>query len=176
MEFSIGDQVVHPKHGVGQITDQEQLQLVEGFENYYVIEVGDKGLVVRVPMRKMEELGVRPIMAPSKLTRVMDTLQDTPYRLSANFKARQSQAKEKIKTGLPVKIAEVVRDFTWRKHRKSLSAADARLLDQGLDLLAAEIAMVTNKDPFDAQKTISKTLADAIGNGSSGKELEQVMS
>ena len=32
MDFSIGDQVVHPKHGAGQITGKEQLQLVEGFE------------------------------------------------------------------------------------------------------------------------------------------------
>lgn len=176
MEFSIGDQVVYPTHGIGQITGQEQLQLVEGYENYFVIEVGDKGLVVRVPIRKMEELGVRPIMGYSNLTRVMDTLSSTPYRLSANFKARQIRAKEKIKTGLPLKIAEVVRDFTWRKHRKTLSAADARLLDHGLDLLSAEIAMVTNKDALDAHKTISKILADAIGNGSGGQDLEKVMS
>lgn len=40
MEFSIGDQVVYPTHGIGQITGQEQLQLVEGYENYFVIEVG----------------------------------------------------------------------------------------------------------------------------------------
>ena len=169
MDFSIGDQVVHPKHGAGQITDKEQLQLVEGFENYYVIEIGDKGLVVRVPMRKMEDLGVRPIMAQSKLNRVMDTLRDTPYRLSADFKSRQARAKEKIKTGLPLKIAEVVRDYSWRKHRKSLSATDAQLLNQGLNLLSTEIAMVMNKDPFDAQKTISKTLADAMANGTNGQ-------
>ncbi len=171
MEFSVGDQVVHPKHGVGQITGQEQLQLVEGFENYFVIDVGNRGLVVRVPIRKMEELGVRPIMTQSKLPRIMDTLRDTPYRLSANFKARQSQAKEKIKTGRPLKIAEVVRDFSWRKHRKSLSAADARLLDQSLTLLSAEIAMVTNRDPLDAQQTISQTLARAMG-----KDLEKAVS
>lgn len=169
MDFSIGDQVVHPKHGAGKITGEEQLQLVEGFENYYVIEIGDKGLVVRVPMRKMEDLGVRPIMAQSKLNRVMDTLRDTPYRLSTNFKSRQTRAKEKIQTGLPLKIAEVVRDYSWRKHRKSLSAADAQLLNRGLTLLSTEIALVMNKDPFDAQKTISKTLADAMANGNNGQ-------
>jgi CarD family transcriptional regulator len=169
MEFSIGDQVVHPKHGAGQITGQKQLKLVEGFENYYVIEVGDKGLVVHIPMRKMEELGVRPIMARSKLARVMDTLRDTPYRLSENFKTRQARVKEKLKTGLPLEIAEVVRDLTWRKHHASLSAADARLLDQGLDLLSAEIALVTNKEPRDAHKTISNTLTDAMENQVDGK-------
>jgi CarD family transcriptional regulator len=169
MEFSIGDQVVHPTHGTGQITAEEQLELVEGFENYYVIEVGDRGLVVRVPRRKMEELGVRPVMARSKLTRVMDTLRDTPYRLSTNFKTRQARVKEMLKTGLPLKIAEVVRDLTWRKHRKTLSAADARLLDQGMDLLSSEIALVTNKEPFDAHQTISNILTDAMKNETTGK-------
>ena len=169
MEFSIGDQVMHPKHGAGQITGQKHLKIVEGFENYYVIKVGDKGLVVHIPMRKMEELGVRPIMARSKLTRVLDTLRDTPYRLSENFKIRQARVKEKLKTGRPLEIAEVVRDLTWRKHRASLSAADARLLDRGLDLLSAEIALVTNKEPFDVHKTISNTLTDAMENDVNGK-------
>ena len=169
MEFSIGDQIVHPKHGAGQITGQKHLKIVEGFENYYVIEVGEKGLVVHIPIRKMEELGVRPIMARSKLSRVMDTLRSAPHRLSENFKTRQARVKEKLKTGRPLEIAEVVRDLTWRKHRASLSAADARLLDQGLDLLSTEIALVTNRRPFDAHKTISNTITAAIENGVNGK-------
>ncbi len=35
MEFSVGDTVVHPGHGCGQIVGPERLDLVEGFERYY---------------------------------------------------------------------------------------------------------------------------------------------
>ena len=58
MQLSVGDKVVYPRHGVGQITGREQLDLVEGFEHYYVIEILGKSLTVRIPVRKMEELGI----------------------------------------------------------------------------------------------------------------------
>ncbi|MDX1521772.1 MAG: CarD family transcriptional regulator, partial [Anaerolineae bacterium] len=78
MEFAVGDQVVHPKHGAGEIVGVEQLELVEGFENYYVIEMEEKRLTVRVPFRKMEALNIRPVMSPSRLQKVLNTLHDAP--------------------------------------------------------------------------------------------------
>ena len=56
MEFSVGDKVVHPGHGCGQIIGLERLDLVEGFERYYVIEFPDKGLTVHVPVPEQSPL------------------------------------------------------------------------------------------------------------------------
>lgn len=164
MEFSVGDNVVHPSYGAGKITSAEQLELVEGFEHYYVIEIEGKGLIVRVPVRKMEELGVRPVMAHSRLKRVLDTLRSAPRLLSTDYKIRQARIKEKLKTGRPLKIAEVVRDLTWQKRRKNLSGTESRLLDRGRELLATEMALVTDTDPAEAQQTITNTLADVMAD------------
>ncbi len=160
MKLSVGDQVVHPKHGAGQITGIEQLELVEGFEHYYVIEIGDNGLVVRVPIRSMEEIGVRPVMSPSRLDRVLDTLHSAPHRLSTNFKTRQARIKEKLKSNRPVKIAEVIRDLAWRKQESHLSPTDARLLNHGQEMLATEIALVTDAELSEARQMIRTALND----------------
>jgi CarD family transcriptional regulator len=173
MEFSVGDHVVHPKHGAGRITGAEQLELVEGFENYYVIEIRDKRLVVRVPVCKMEELGVRPAMPRSKLASVMDRLRSMPLRLSANLKTRQARIQEKLKTGQPLKIAEVIRDLTWLKRRARLSGTDAFLLDRSQELLATEIALITDTDATEARRTISMALMNAMASESSDKEPEK---
>jgi RNA polymerase-interacting CarD/CdnL/TRCF family regulator len=44
MEFSVGEKVIHPRHGCGQIVGPERLDLVEAFERYYVIKFAEKGL------------------------------------------------------------------------------------------------------------------------------------
>ncbi len=160
MEFSVGDYVVHPKHGAGQITGTRQLELVEGYENYYVIKIGDNGLTLHVPMRKMEELGVRPVMSRSRLTRVLDTLHETPRQLSTNFKTRQARIKEKLQTGMPLKMAEAVRDLAARRQRAKLSANDTRLLNRCQELLAMEIALVTDTELIDAHQKINTILAE----------------
>lgn len=158
MEFSIGDQVAHPKHGAGQITDIEQLELVDGFKRYYVIEVGDKGLTLRIPIRKSEELGVRPVISSSRLDRVLETLRSAPQRLPASYQIRQTRLQAKLKTGRPLKIAELVRDLTWRKRQAKLSITDMRLLKRGRELLALEIALVTNRELFEAHNIIDTAL------------------
>jgi len=164
MEFSVGDHVVHPKYGAGKITGAEQIDLVKGFEHYYAIEIEEKGLIVRVPVRKMDELGVRPVMAQSRLKRVLDTLRGAPRQLSADYKIRQAGTKEKLRTGRPLKIAEVVRDLTWHKRQKNLSGTESRLLDRGRELLAIEMALVTDTKPAEAQQTITDTLADNMAD------------
>lgn len=159
MEFSVGDKVVHPIHGPGHITGLERLNLVEGFERYYVIEVSDRGLTVHVPIRTAEELGLRPVMSPVRLDQVLDTLSGRPRLLSEDYRVRQARARERLEAGAPLRIAEIVRDLTWHERRAYLTKADSDLLARGRDLLAAEIALVTGAEFTDARQKIEAALA-----------------
>jgi len=144
MEFSVGDRVVHPQHGLGAVTALERLDLVEGFKRYYVIEIAREGLTVRVPVRKAEELGVRLVMSRSILSGVLDTLRGRPRQLSENYRERQVQIQEKLQRGRPLQIAETLCDLTWHGRRAHLTQADSALLARGRELLSAEMALVTN--------------------------------
>lgn len=158
MELSVGDKVVYPRHGVGRITGEEQLDLVEGFERYFVIEILDKGLTVHVPMRKMEELGVRPVMSRAKLARVLESLRGTPDPLSEDYRKRQAGVREKLETGGPLRIAEMVRDLTWHERRAHLTKADTELLARGREFLSAEIASLTGTEVTQAKQMIDAAL------------------
>lgn len=158
MELSVGDKVVYPRHGVGRITGEEQLDLVEGFERYFVIEILDKGLTVHVPMRKMEELGVRPVMSRAKLARVLESLRGTPHPLSEDYRKRQAGVREKLETGGPLRIAEMVRDLTWHERRAHLTKADTELLARGREFLSAEIASLTGTEVTQAKQMIDAAL------------------
>jgi CarD family transcriptional regulator len=164
MQLSVGDKVVYPRHGLGRITGQENLDLVEGFEDYYVIEFIDKGLTVRVPLRKMEELGVRPVMSPDKLVQVLDTLSGKPHLLSEDYRKRQDWVREMLKTGGPLRIAEIVRDLTWHERHAHLTKADSELLARGREFLSAEIALVIDREIADAKQAIDDALITSVAN------------
>jgi CarD family transcriptional regulator len=164
MHFSIGDKVAHPMHGAGRITGVEHEELVEGFAHYYVVEISGKGLTVFIPMRKVDELGVRPAMCPMELTRVLGMLGSTPQELPEDHKDRQDRILEKLKTGNPMQVAEAVRDLTWHKQLDHLTKADSRLLDRGRELLAAEMALVTDTTVADASEAIGAALTGATAN------------
>lgn len=163
MEFAVSDHVFHPKHGTGQITGVERFDLIDGFERYYVIEMTDKRLTVRVPIRKSSELGVRPVMSRAKLNGVLDILRGIPNDLPQDFKTRQARVREKLKTGRPIHVAEAVRDLVWRRKLAHLTRADNDLLARGCEMLAAEMALVTGSETEEADQLIMSVLAASMG-------------
>lgn len=160
-KFTVGDKVMHPQYGPGQITGVEHRELVEGFEHYYVIELLMDGSTLFIPMRNIEELGVRSVMSQARLTRVFDTLRGMPRRLSKDFKVRQARIRKKLATARPIKLAEVVRDLTGRNRRSHLTKVDRALLDRGRELLAAEVAAVSGTEVIYAHQEMDAALKSA---------------
>ena len=162
MEFSVSDHVVHPKHGTGQITGVERLDLIEGFERYYVIEMTDQRMTVRVPIRMSGELGVRPVMSRTKLDQVLDILRAVPNPLPENYKSRQAWVRQQLKTGQAIPIAEAVRDLVWHRDLDHLTKADGELLTRGQTMLAEEIALVLGCDAAEADQLVTSILAASM--------------
>jgi CarD family transcriptional regulator len=163
MKLSVGDKVVHPRCGFGQVVGLERLDLVDGFERYYAIEIPDQGLTVHVPVRNAVELGVRPVMSRAKLARVLDMLRGKPRLLSEDYKERQAWIRERLEVGSPLRIAEIVRDLTWHERRAHLTKADSDLLARGRQFLSAEIALVTGTDIDAARRAIDVALTGGYG-------------
>jgi len=162
MQYSVGDNVVHPRYGPGQISGIEQQELVDGPRDYYVIAMVAKGLTVHVPVLKADEAGVRPAMSLSSFPQVLTTLRSRPRHLSDDYRLRHEQVGAKIRTGLVLQLARIVRDLTWRGARAHLNRNDSESLKQGQEMLAAEMALVSGGDLSDSSKLIASTLATAV--------------
>jgi CarD family transcriptional regulator len=168
MEFAVGDQVVHPHHGPGRVAGIERKDLMHGIKRYYVIDIPSQALTLQVPVRRIGDSGVRLAMSPSRLPKVLRTLRSKPRRLPGDYKERQEQIEAEIRTGRVMKLARVVRDLNWHRHRAHLTRRDTDLLKQALDQLAAEIALVSDKDVPEASELIESTIAAAIAGPSAG--------
>lgn len=156
--FSVGDKVMHPRFGAGKITGESHRELVEGYANYFVIEVVGTGATAYVPIQKMDELGVRRVMSAAELAKVMAKLCSNPRSLSSDYKRRQARIEELLNTHQPMTVAEVIRDLTWHRRRKHLTQRDEALLNRGRELLASEMALAADAPIADVQATIDAVL------------------
>lgn len=162
MQFSIGDLVVHPRYGAGEIVGAERQGSLEDMEPSYVIRISQQGLTLYVPRHRMAELGVRPVMSQTKLARVVEALRDQPQRLPDDYKERQEIVEAALKTGSTLPMAEVVRDLTWHEQRAHLTRKDEHLLQRGRDFLASEIALATGQEVPAVKEIIDAALAVAL--------------
>lgn len=171
MKFSVGDKVVHPGIGAGKIIGTREQELVGGFENYYVVEIPTRGSTVYVPVRTADELGLRAAMSQERYNRVVEVLGGTPEPLPDEYKQRQGQVEERLKTGQPVVIAETVRDLTWRGETAYLTKKDGDLLMRGRELLVGEMALAAGTGIEETTQVIDKALMAAVeADGDGGGE------
>ena len=64
--FKIGEIVVYPKHGVGEIMRIESMALSNIKSIFYVIKMEQAKLTIRVPLEKQHEVGLRQISSKKK--------------------------------------------------------------------------------------------------------------
>lgn len=162
MRFSVGDIVVHPRHGPGRIASVEEWVVSDKVRKYYVIEIPTQALTVHIPVNKAGEAGMRPAISPSQLPKVLSTLRSRPRPLPDDYKERQEQIDSNVKAGQIMQLARAVRDLTWHQERAHLTKKDADLLRQVQDLLAAEMALVSGDDVSNSSDLIGSTLAAAL--------------
>ena len=60
-EFKIGEIVVYPKHGVGEIIKIENMEIGSIKTKFYVVKMEQAKLTIRVPIDKQVEVGLRKI-------------------------------------------------------------------------------------------------------------------
>ena len=54
-EFKIGEMVVYPKHGVGEIKRIESLEVENIKTKFYVVQMEQDKLMIRVPLDKQKD-------------------------------------------------------------------------------------------------------------------------
>ena len=116
MDFSVGETVVYPHHGAALI-EAIETRTIKGEEKLYlVLRVAQGDLTVRVPAENAEIVGVREVVGEEGLTKVFDVLRAPHTEEPTNWSRRYKANLEKLASGNPLKVAEVVRDL-WRRER-----------------------------------------------------------
>lgn len=156
MDFKVGDTVVYPHHGAAVIADIEYREM--GGENleYLVLQIHQSDLVVRVPSKNAEHVGVRDVVGEEGLQKVFGVLRETDVEEAGNWSRRYKANQERLASGDVNKVAEVVRDLWRRDQDRGLSAGEKRMLGKARQILVGELALAETVDDKKADEFLTQ--------------------
>ena len=155
--FEIGDRVVHPQHGVGQIVKLEEREFERGdTRRYYEIHIPG-GSTVWVPV-DVSNSGLRRLAHKSELAHCRKILQARPLPLTEDGRVRQSMLVAHLKQGTIAAQCEVVRDLSAFVSHKPSYGTITGFLEAMLRVLCQEWAMVEEITISEAMSEINSLL------------------
>ena len=161
LDFSVGDHVVYPAHGVGEIKGIET-QAVAGMSlEVYVITFDHEKMTLRVPTKKAVGSGLRPLAANDVVTQALTTLKGRARVKRTMWSRRAQEYEAKINSGDLISIAEVVRDLHRAENQPEQSYSERQLYESALDRMAREVAAIERIDRDAAINMLTKSLQKA---------------
>jgi CarD family transcriptional regulator len=156
--FKLGEFVVYPAHGVGQIVAIEE-QSVAGFtlELFVLSFVRDK-MILKVPVTKAVGVGMRKLADAEGVKTALDILAGRARIKRTMWSRRAQEYEAKINSGDLNAIAEVVRDLYRSDTQPEQSYSERQLYEAALDRMAREIVAVLKLTETEALKTIEAHL------------------
>lgn len=157
LKLSVGDKVVHPAHGLGEISAIEHREIGGAKGEFFIIRILDNGMRVMVPRTSAQAAGLRPVMSSKEADKVLDTMRAREVAVDLQPWSRRFRAyTEMIKSGSPHEVAKVLRDMNRLKFDKELSFGERRLLDQAKSLLLKELAAAKGVTEAELQATVDE--------------------
>ena len=157
-DLKIGEIVVYPKHGVGEIVKIETMELSNIKTSFYVVKMEQSKLTIRVPLDKKNEVGLRKISSKKIIEEVYSTLKLKPKIRRIMWSRRAQEYEAKIFSGDPIKISEVVRDLFRKSSQAEQSYSERQMFQVAIERLAREVAAVEKTDYFQSTEKIEQIL------------------
>ncbi len=163
--FKTGEFIVYPAHGVGQIVDVEE-QEVAGFSlELFVIMFAKDKMTLRVPVPKIESVGMRKLAEPALVDKSLKTVQGRARIKRTMWSRRAQEYDAKINSGDLILIAEVVRDLFRSDTQPEQSYSERQLYEAALERMAREISVVKKVTETEAVNLIEANLAKGPRRG-----------
>ena len=162
LEFSVGDSVVYPAHGVGRVQGVET-QVVAGYElEVYIITFDHEKMTLRVPTAKAKVSGLRSLAEGNVVNQALTTLKGRARVKRTMWSRRAQEYEAKINSGDLISIAEVVRDLHRAENQPEQSYSERQLYESALDRMAREVAAIERIDRDAAIGILNKNLIKAV--------------
>ncbi|MDK2784479.1 MAG: CarD family transcriptional regulator [Bacillota bacterium] len=158
--FKVGDKVVYPMHGAGVIEAIEEREFLGKKRQYYVMRMPIGDMKVMIPTETSAKVGLRRVISREDVARVLEILRERKSKMSGNWNHRYRANLEKIRSGDPFEVAEVVRNLILRDREKGLSSGEKKMLDSARQILISELVLAQNMGEEEAQSLVDRLAAN----------------
>lgn len=161
--FRKGDTVVHPEHGAAVIEDLKDREFLGEKKTYLVLRVVYGDLTLSVPVDSANEVGLRQVVSKNQVKKILNVLREGETMMAANWSRRYKNNLEKLHSGDPFEVADVLRNLSIRDREKGLSAGEKRMIQKARQILISELSYATGKTEAEAETVIDDVLCEAHG-------------
>ena len=167
LDYSIGDHIVYPSHGVGEVTSIQKYEIAEEeLEMYNVIFEKEK-MTLKIPTEKAKEIGIRKVSSKANLKKTLEILNGKAKIRRTMWSRRAQEYESKINSGNLNELTEVVRDLFRNSSQPEQSYSERQLYESARNRLAREVAVVEQTDDEKAVEKIEAILNEATKKSSS---------
>lgn len=143
--MKIGDKIVYPMHGAGEIGGIEENEVGGEVKSYYILKVPLGNMKLMLPVDKIDEMGLRKIIDKSQIPEVEKVLSDKSEVIQGSWNKRYHANLDRMKTGDILEVAAIARNLTRQTLIKKVSSGEQRLLDNARQILISELMYALGK-------------------------------
>ena len=167
LQYSIGDFIVYPSHGVGEITNIQTFEIAEEKLEMYNVIFDKEKMTLKIPTIKAKEIGIRKVSSRNEMKKTLEILKGKAKVRRTMWSRRAQEYEAKINSGILTELTEVVRDLFRNSSQPEQSYSERQLYESARDRLAREVAVVEKTDDDKAVDKIEIILNDATRKSSS---------
>ena len=167
LQYSVGDFIVYPSHGVGEITDIQTFEIAEEKLEMYNVIFDKEKMTLKIPTIKAKEIGIRKVSSRNEMKKTLEILKGKAKIRRTMWSRRAQEYEAKINSGILTELTEVVRDLFRNSNQPEQSYSERQLYESARDRLAREVAVVEKTDDDKAVDKIEIILNDATRKSSS---------
>ena len=156
--FNVGDKIVYPMHGSGVIDAIEEKDILGEKQAYYILKMPGE-VKVMVPTAKAEEIGVRSIIDKSSAEKVFRVLESDETEMSMNWNKRYRDNMDKMKSGDIYKVADVVRNLSFKQKEKGLSTGEKKMLNNAKQILVSELVLTEHATQDEIEQMVDSKIS-----------------
>lgn len=98
-------------------------------------------MMVMVPVRGCESIGVRPVVSRETALTVIDEFSGLEVSMTQNWNKRYRENMEKIKSGDLTELSTVVKGLMYRDSERGLSTGERKMLHSAKQILISELVI-----------------------------------
>ena len=159
--YKVGQHIIYPAHGVGEVIAIEQ-EVIAGFDiEVYVVKFEQDKMTLRVPTAKAANSGMRALSDELVLKDAFTTLKGKARIKRTMWSRRAQEYEAKINSGDLILVAEVVRDLHRTEAQPEQSYSERQLYERALDRMMREVAAIRKSSHEAAMDDMIDTLTKA---------------
>ena len=152
LQYSVGDFIVYPSHGVGEVTDIQTFEIAEEKLEMYNVIFDKEKMTLKIPTIKAKEIGIRKVSSRNEMKKTLEILKGKAKIRRTMWSRRAQEYEAKINSGILTELTEVVRDLFRNSNQPEQSYSERQLYESARDRLAREVAVV--------EKTVASVTPD----------------